>query len=124
MLVGGVLLSYFYSSNIDLFTVLGIYVAEQIFGNPSLSASTMPEPGEPRKTPQGVPYANLKYIVNADGFNLFCRYWEPEAPPRSVDDSSCLLMLSLRWRLPQQKHRHGLQRADEHLGGALSQSKL
>ena len=85
VLVGGVLLSYIYSSNIDLFTVLGIYVAEQVFGDPSLSAAPMPEPGDPRKTPQGVPYADLKHIVNADGLHLFCRYWEPEAQPRSVD---------------------------------------
>uniref|UniRef100_A0A8C5B8C5 Monoglyceride lipase n=1 Tax=Gadus morhua TaxID=8049 RepID=A0A8C5B8C5_GADMO len=44
----------------------------------------MPEPGDPRKTPQGVPYADLKHIVNADGLHLFCRYWEPEAQPRAL----------------------------------------
>ena len=85
VLVGGVLLSYFCSSNVDLLTVWGVYVTEQVLGGPSLSASPMPEPGEPRRSPQGVSYDDLKHIVNADGLHLFCRYWEPEAPPRSVD---------------------------------------
>ncbi|KAG7271895.1 hypothetical protein CRUP_038147 [Coryphaenoides rupestris] len=44
----------------------------------------MPEPGEPRKSPQGVPYADLPHIVNADGLHLFCRYWEPDGPPRAL----------------------------------------
>lgn len=47
---------------------------------------SMPEPGAaPRKSPQGVPYSELPHIVNADGLHLFCRYWEPAAPPRSVE---------------------------------------
>ncbi|CAL8251334.1 unnamed protein product [Arctogadus glacialis] len=49
----------------------------------------MPEPGDPRKTPQGVPYADLKHIVNADGLHLFCRYWEPEAPPSGTALPRC-----------------------------------
>ncbi|KAK6307835.1 hypothetical protein J4Q44_G00211060 [Coregonus suidteri] len=44
----------------------------------------MPEPEDPRRTPQGVSYADLKHFVNADGQHLFCRYWEPEAPPRAL----------------------------------------
>ncbi|XP_029012077.1 monoglyceride lipase isoform X2 [Betta splendens] len=45
----------------------------------------MPEPGAaPRRSPQGVPYAELPHIVNADGLHLFCRYWEPGSPPRAL----------------------------------------
>ncbi|XP_076010081.1 monoglyceride lipase isoform X2 [Genypterus blacodes] len=45
----------------------------------------MPEPGAaPRRSPQGVPYAELPHIVNADGLHLFCRYWEPAGPPRAL----------------------------------------
>ncbi|XP_067096390.1 monoglyceride lipase isoform X1 [Osmerus mordax] len=49
-----------------------------------LGASPMPEPGSPRRSPQSVPYTDLKHIVNADGQHLFCRYWEPEGPPRAL----------------------------------------
>ncbi|KAG9270915.1 monoglyceride lipase isoform X2 [Astyanax mexicanus] len=35
-------------------------------------------------SPQGVPYRDLPHIVSADGLHLFCRYWEPEAPPRAL----------------------------------------
>ncbi|KAM6977330.1 monoglyceride lipase isoform 2-T2 [Aplochiton taeniatus] len=44
----------------------------------------MPEPVAPRRTPQGVPYTDLKHIVNADGLHLFCRYWEPVGLPRAL----------------------------------------
>ncbi|XP_008411427.1 monoglyceride lipase isoform X3 [Poecilia reticulata] len=45
----------------------------------------MPEPGDaPRRSPQGVPYTELRHIVNADGLHLFCRYWEPASPPRAL----------------------------------------
>uniref|UniRef100_A0A8C7X146 Monoglyceride lipase n=1 Tax=Oryzias sinensis TaxID=183150 RepID=A0A8C7X146_9TELE len=45
----------------------------------------MPEPGAgARRSPQGVPYSELPHIVNADGLHLFCRYWEPAAPPRAL----------------------------------------
>ncbi|XP_029362822.1 monoglyceride lipase [Echeneis naucrates] len=45
----------------------------------------MPEPGAaPRRSPQGVPYSDLPHIVNADGLHLFCRYWEPDGPPRAL----------------------------------------
>ncbi|KAJ3586795.1 hypothetical protein NHX12_013187 [Muraenolepis orangiensis] len=54
---------------------------DAVFGDPFLPSSPMPEPGDPRKTPQGVPFADLKHIVNADGLYLFCRYWEPDGPP-------------------------------------------
>lgn len=51
----------------------------------SVADTSMPEPGAaPRRSPQGVPYADLPHIVNADGLHLFCRYWEPAGPPRSV----------------------------------------
>ena len=51
----------------------------------SVADPSMPEPGvAPRRSPQGVPYADLKHIVNADGLHLFSRYWEPAGPPRSV----------------------------------------
>ncbi|XP_068454519.1 monoglyceride lipase [Clinocottus analis] len=51
----------------------------------SLADTSMPEPGAAaRRSPQGVPYANLQHIVNADGQHLFCRYWEPAAPPRAL----------------------------------------
>lgn len=46
---------------------------------------SMPEPGAvPRRSPQGLPYTELQHLVNADGQYLFCRYWEPAGPPRSV----------------------------------------
>ncbi|XP_008411425.1 monoglyceride lipase isoform X1 [Poecilia reticulata] len=46
---------------------------------------SMPEPGDaPRRSPQGVPYTELRHIVNADGLHLFCRYWEPASPPRAL----------------------------------------
>ncbi|XP_076133285.1 monoglyceride lipase isoform X3 [Alosa pseudoharengus] len=44
----------------------------------------MPEPGTPRRSPQGIPYDDLPHIINADGQHLFCRYWEPEVPPRAL----------------------------------------
>ncbi|KAJ8384174.1 hypothetical protein AAFF_G00207920 [Aldrovandia affinis] len=44
----------------------------------------MPESGVDRRSPQGVPYKDLQHIVNADGRHLFCRYWEPEGPPRAL----------------------------------------
>ncbi|XP_030640171.1 monoglyceride lipase [Chanos chanos] len=44
----------------------------------------MPEPEGIRRTPQGVSYADLPHIVNADGLHLFCRYWEPDGPPRAL----------------------------------------
>ncbi|XP_034393579.1 monoglyceride lipase isoform X1 [Cyclopterus lumpus] len=51
----------------------------------SLADPSMPEPGAAaRRSPQGVPYADLQHIVNADGLHLFCRYWEPAAPPRAL----------------------------------------
>ncbi|KAI1892196.1 hypothetical protein AGOR_G00130830 [Albula goreensis] len=46
--------------------------------------TTMPESGVDRRSPQGVPYTELQHIVNADGQHLFCRYWEPEGPPRAL----------------------------------------
>lgn len=53
----------------------------------SVSEASMPEPGAgPRRSPQGVPYSDLQHIVNADGLHLFCRYWEPSSPPRSVEN--------------------------------------
>ncbi|CAG6021189.1 unnamed protein product [Menidia menidia] len=46
---------------------------------------SMPEPGaSPRRSPQGVLYAQLQHILNADGLHLFCRYWEPAGPPRAL----------------------------------------
>ncbi|KAG5837847.1 hypothetical protein ANANG_G00217370 [Anguilla anguilla] len=44
----------------------------------------MPESVVDRRSPQGVPYTDLQHIVNADGLHLFCRYWEPEGPPRAL----------------------------------------
>ncbi|XP_028308482.1 monoglyceride lipase isoform X2 [Gouania willdenowi] len=47
----------------------------------------MPESGAgvgPRRSPQGLSYSGLPHIVNADGLHLFCRYWEPEGPPRAL----------------------------------------
>ncbi|XP_026988960.1 monoglyceride lipase isoform X3 [Tachysurus fulvidraco] len=44
----------------------------------------MPEAEGSCRTPQGVPYSNLPHIINADGLHLFCRYWEPEAPPKAL----------------------------------------
>lgn len=55
----------------------------------SLADPSMPEPGAAaRRSPQGVPYAELRHFVNADGLHLFCRYWEPAAPPRSVESGA------------------------------------
>ncbi|KAM9342584.1 monoglyceride lipase [Pholidichthys leucotaenia] len=46
---------------------------------------SMPEPGAaPRRSPQGVPYADLPHIVNDDGLHLFCRYWEPAGAPKAL----------------------------------------
>ena len=62
----------------------------------SVAEPSMPEPGAaPRLSPQGVPYTDLKHIVNADGLHLFCRYWEPEGPPRSVHSGAGKLAESL-----------------------------
>ncbi|XP_060737220.1 monoglyceride lipase isoform X3 [Tachysurus vachellii] len=44
----------------------------------------MPEAEGSCRTPQGVPYSDLPHIINADGLHLFCRYWEPEAPPKAL----------------------------------------
>lgn len=53
----------------------------------SVAETSMPEPAAaPRRSPQGVPYSELRHIVNADGLHLFCRYWEPDGPPRSVTE--------------------------------------
>ncbi|XP_034027650.1 monoglyceride lipase isoform X2 [Thalassophryne amazonica] len=49
------------------------------------SGGSMPEPGAAaRRSPQGVLYTDLRHIVNADGLHLFCRYWEPDEPPRAL----------------------------------------
>lgn len=54
----------------------------------SVADPSMPEPGAaPRRSPQGVPYADLPHIVNADGLHLFCRYWKPDVTPRSVKEN-------------------------------------
>lgn len=64
---------YLYGSDM-LTSLLRVSVAEE---------PSMPEPGAgARRSPQGVPYSELPHIVNADGLHLFCRYWEPAAPPR------------------------------------------
>lgn len=61
----------------------------------SLADPSMPEPGAaPRRSPQGVPYADLPHVVNADGLHLFCRYWEPAAPPRSVENEAGKLVFT------------------------------
>lgn len=44
----------------------------------------MPEPEGTRRSPQGVPYSDLPHIVNADGLHLFCRYWQPDGPPKAL----------------------------------------
>ncbi|XP_017323673.1 monoglyceride lipase isoform X3 [Ictalurus punctatus] len=44
----------------------------------------MPEAEGSGRTPQGVPYSELPHIINADGLHLFCRYWEPEGPPKAL----------------------------------------
>ncbi|XP_028264695.1 monoglyceride lipase isoform X1 [Parambassis ranga] len=51
----------------------------------SVADPSMPEPGAaPRRSPQGVPYADLQHIVNADGLHLFCRYYKPDVTPRAL----------------------------------------
>lgn len=66
---------YLYGSDI-LLSLLRVSVPE----------ASMPEPGAgPRRSPQGLPYSDLPHIVNADELHLFCRYWEPSSPPRSVE---------------------------------------
>ncbi|KAJ8370167.1 hypothetical protein SKAU_G00101950, partial [Synaphobranchus kaupii] len=52
--------------------------SDKVFG------TSMPESVVDQRSPQGVPYTDLQHIVNADGRHLFCRYWEPEGPPRAV----------------------------------------
>lgn len=74
---------YLYGSDV-LLSLLRVSVAEP----------SMPEPGAaPRRSPQGVPYTELQHIVNADGLHLFCRYWEPSGPPRSVERGAFSLSL-------------------------------
>ncbi|KAG9340300.1 hypothetical protein JZ751_021747, partial [Albula glossodonta] len=55
---------------------------EHIRTSDKVLGTSMPESGVDRRSPQGVPYTELQHIVNADGQHLFCRYWEPEGPPR------------------------------------------
>ncbi|XP_060737219.1 monoglyceride lipase isoform X2 [Tachysurus vachellii] len=55
----------------------------QEFVSDALGAA-MPEAEGSCRTPQGVPYSDLPHIINADGLHLFCRYWEPEAPPKAL----------------------------------------
>lgn len=59
----------------DLLSLLGAFVADAL-------GAAMPEAEGSCRTPQGVPYSDLPHIINADGLHLFCRYWEPEAPPK------------------------------------------
>lgn len=69
---------FLYGSDLLSSLLLRVSVAE---------TSSMPEPGAaPRRSPQGVPYSELRHMVNADGLHLFCRYWEPDGPPRSVGE--------------------------------------
>ncbi|XP_037391724.1 monoglyceride lipase isoform X1 [Pygocentrus nattereri] len=57
----------------------------RLFLPDALLAAHMPEEAEgSRRSPQGVPYRDLQHIVNADGLHLFCRYWEPDGPPRAL----------------------------------------
>ncbi|MFT7804457.1 monoglyceride lipase-like [Arapaima gigas] len=62
--------AYLYGSG--LMSALCAYVAETLLGM-SGSAEQRRVPGE-----------DLEHLVNADGQHLFCRYWEPEAPPRAL----------------------------------------
>ncbi|XP_076133283.1 monoglyceride lipase isoform X1 [Alosa pseudoharengus] len=62
----------------DVLILLRDYITE------TLNSPAMPEPGTPRRSPQGIPYDDLPHIINADGQHLFCRYWEPEVPPRAL----------------------------------------
>ncbi|XP_014887883.1 monoglyceride lipase isoform X2 [Poecilia latipinna] len=67
---------YLYGGSDVLSSLLGVFSADE---------PSMPEPGDaPRRSPQGVPYTELRHIVNADGLHLFCRYWEPASPPRAL----------------------------------------
>ncbi|XP_053481428.1 monoglyceride lipase isoform X3 [Ictalurus furcatus] len=50
----------------------------------ALLGAAMPEAEGSGRTPQGVPYSELPHIINADGLHLFCRYWEPEGPPKAL----------------------------------------
>lgn len=60
----------------DLLSLLTAFVADALLG------AAMPEAEGSGRTPQGVPYSELPHIINADGLHLFCRYWEPEGPPK------------------------------------------
>lgn len=66
--------SYWFSS--ELLTALRLFISDSALGR------DMPEPEGNRRSPQGVPYTDLPHIVNADGLHLFCRYWEPDSPPK------------------------------------------
>ncbi|XP_047235981.1 monoglyceride lipase isoform X1 [Girardinichthys multiradiatus] len=67
---------YLYGGSDVLSSLLRVSVADE---------PSMPEPGDaPRRSPQGVPFTELRHIVNADGLHLFCRYWEPTGPPRAL----------------------------------------
>uniref|UniRef100_A0A8B9KJN7 Monoglyceride lipase n=1 Tax=Astyanax mexicanus TaxID=7994 RepID=A0A8B9KJN7_ASTMX len=89
-------------------------------------------------SPQGVPYRDLPHIVSADGLHLFCRYWEPEAPPRALvfiahgAGEHCGMYTDVAHTLVQKglyvfAHDHGekyseKKRVDQekHRGGAIS----
>ncbi|XP_046727504.1 monoglyceride lipase isoform X1 [Silurus meridionalis] len=55
-----------------------------VFVADALCGGAMPEAEGSGRSPQGVPYSELLHIVNADGLHLFCRYWEPEGPPKAL----------------------------------------
>ncbi|XP_069793487.1 monoglyceride lipase isoform X2 [Narcine bancroftii] len=50
----------------------------------SCCGDNMLEKAQDRLTPQGALYRNLQHFVNEDGNYVFCRYWEPETPPRAL----------------------------------------
>ncbi|KAK2898625.1 hypothetical protein Q8A67_010043 [Cirrhinus molitorella] len=62
----------------------GTHFIQSVAGSDSALGGNMPEPEGNRRSPQGVPYTDLPHIVNADGLHLFCRYWEPDSPPKAL----------------------------------------
>ncbi|XP_063797247.1 monoglyceride lipase [Pseudophryne corroboree] len=44
----------------------------------------MPEDCTPGISPEGTPHKDPQHYVNADGQQIYCRYWKPPSPPRAL----------------------------------------
>lgn len=44
----------------------------------------MPEDGSPGLSPQDAAYKDLQHYTNADGQQIYCKYWKPTGQPRAL----------------------------------------